>query len=166
MDHDYKLLSLRLHLEGNGIVRSWTPEHQIRSMVFRKHGFRGMRDRVIPDGLMSCSIEGEMQSIAVELELTLKNETKLKRVLRHYQEASDLHGVWYIVKTKSMIAPIRKLWNDYRFLNRGAQFFISVYDDEVKRPAQVDAHHLSTQKEIITSEMPPPPPLTSHPQRC
>ncbi|MDD4976225.1 MAG: hypothetical protein PHY93_17845 [Bacteriovorax sp.] len=36
LEHDLKLLSLRLILEGLGIVNSWTAEHQIRSMIYKK----------------------------------------------------------------------------------------------------------------------------------
>lgn len=31
LEHDYKLLSLRIALEDYGVARSWTPEHEIRS---------------------------------------------------------------------------------------------------------------------------------------
>jgi hypothetical protein len=147
LDHDYKLLSLRLAFEGNGIARSWTPEHQIRSLVFKKHGFRGMKDRVIPDALMSAKIHGRMESVAVELELTLKNETKLKKVLRHYREADDLYAVWYIVGKRSMLNQIHKVWSHYSFLSRGAKIFYSTLDEVMANPAQVGAHHLSIQIE-------------------
>ena len=36
LDHDVKLTDLRLCLEDVGVVRSWTPEHEIRSRLARK----------------------------------------------------------------------------------------------------------------------------------
>ena len=147
LEHDYKLLSLRLLLEGSGVARSWTPEHEIRSLIFKKYGFRGMKDRVIPDALMGAKVNGQMKSIAIELELTLKNETKLKKVLRHYREASDLYAVWYIVSKKSMMNQIHKIWNYYSFLSRGTKIFYSTLDELITNPAQVSAHHLSIQIE-------------------
>lgn len=147
LEHDYKLLSLRLLLEGNDVAHSWTSEHEIRSLIFKKYGFRGMKDRVIPDALMSAKINGQMKSIAVELELTLKNENKLKKVLRHYQEASDLYAVWYIVSKKSMMNQIQKIWNHYSFLSRGTKIFYCTLDEVMANPAQVAAHHLSIQIE-------------------
>ncbi len=166
LEHDYKLLSLRLLLEEGGIARSWTPEHEIRSMAFRKYGLRGMKDRVIPDALISTCVKGKMESVAVEMELTLKNETKLKKVLSHYREANDLLGVWYIIPRKSMTNQIHKVWNDCRHFAKGTNIFYSYLDDVMKNPltanlisieplrkigevftplpAQVTAHHLST----------------------
>lgn len=174
LDHDYKLLSLRLLFEGNGIVRSWTPEHEIRSMAFRKYGLRGMKDRVIPDALIGVSVKGKMESVALELELTLKNVSKLKKVIRHYQESEGLYAVWYIVPRKSMTDQIHKVWNDCRILAKSTRIFYSYLDEvmnspaaanlisvEPKRkiaevftplPAQVSAHHLSTPDEKKNEE--------------
>ena len=43
-EHDHKLLSLRLILERLGIVNSWTAEHQIRSMIYKKYSLREARE--------------------------------------------------------------------------------------------------------------------------
>lgn len=84
--HDLKLLSLRIELESSGIAYDWTPEHTIRSEIMRENGYRRIENLLIPDGLMSTSINGIKESIAVELELTQKNKTKLRKTLWNYQE--------------------------------------------------------------------------------
>ena len=169
LDHDYKLLSLRLVLEGNGIAHSWTPEHEIRSMVFKKYEIRGAKDRVISDGLMSVFVDGKMESVAVELELTLKNAKKLSKVLRHYRGCHDLLAVWYIVPNPAMANQIHRVWNQCGLYATQTKIFYSYLDEVMKNPkaarlmsaekpkalsdywrvlpAQVGAHHLSTHEE-------------------
>ena len=51
LEHDLKLTTLRLALEGNGIAWSWIPEHEIRSQLARRYGLRDLKSRLIPDVL-------------------------------------------------------------------------------------------------------------------
>lgn len=148
LDHDYKLLSLRLLLEGNGVARSWTPEHEIRSMAFRKYGLRGMKDRVIPDALMGVSVKGKMESVALELELTLKNSTKLKKVIRHYRDSDGLYGVWYIVPRKSIKDQIHKVWNECRILTKGTRIFYPYFDEVMATPATASLASIEPMRKI------------------
>lgn len=72
LEHDYRLVDLRMSLENSGVVHSWMPEHQIRSEIFRKHGPKDFQERIVPDGLIGILVNGKSESIALELELTLK----------------------------------------------------------------------------------------------
>jgi len=46
-------------------------------MVYKKYGLRDAQERLIPDGLMGLRVNDKMVSVAIELELTLKNRMKL-----------------------------------------------------------------------------------------
>lgn len=133
LEHDYKLVSLRLALEGNGIAHSWTPEHEIRSMVYKKYGLRDAQERLIPDGLMGVRVNDKMVSVAIELELTLKNRMKLKEIVRRYRLKNETFAVWYIVSSKMIIDQVYRLWID-----RGGytpiKIFFSYYDNVMKNP--------------------------------
>ena len=145
--HDYKLVSLRLALEGNGIAHSWTPEHEIRSMVYKKYGLRDAQERLIPDGLMGVRVNDKMVSVAIELELTLKNRMKLKEIVRRYRLKNETFAVWYIVSSKMIIDPVYRLWVD-----RGGytpiKIFFSYYDDVMKNPLRATLYNGESPKII------------------
>lgn len=147
LEHDYKLVSLRLALEGNGIAHSWTPEHEIRSMVYKKYGLRDAQERLIPDGLMGVRVNDKMVSVAVELELTLKNRMKLKEIVRRYRLKNETFAVWYIVSSKMIIDQVYRLWVD-----RGGytpiKIFFSYYDDVIKNPLRATLYNGESPKII------------------
>lgn len=108
--HDVKLSELRLTLEGHGIARSWIPEHEIRSAMARKHGLRKMKTETVPDGIMSLSYKGMMESVAVELELHYKNQDRYKQIFQSYRWKENIKAVWYFVPSKSLGKHLEKLW--------------------------------------------------------
>lgn len=134
LDHDYKLLALRLCLENHGIAHSWTPEHEIRSKVYKKHGLREAKNKLIPDGLMGIEVDGKKVSVAIELELTLKNTTKLKETLRRYQSVQETFAVWYIVPTRMILNQIHRMWHSYVPSSSTIKIYYSYYDEVMKNP--------------------------------
>ena len=114
LEHDYKLVSLRLALERSGIAHSWIPEHEIRSMIFKKYGLRNAKEKVIPDGLMGIKVNGKMESVAIELELHFKNEKRYKETIRRYQSMHDTYAVWFISPKKSILNQVYRLWMNSR----------------------------------------------------
>lgn len=108
--HDVMLADLRLTLEGHGIARSWIPEHEIRSLMARKHGLKKMKTETVPDGIMSISYQGVMESVAVELELHYKNQDRYKQIFEAYRWKENIKAVWYFVPSKSLGRHLEKLW--------------------------------------------------------
>lgn len=149
LEHDFTLLNLRLTLEGSGVSHSWMPEHQIRSSVFRKNGIRGIKDKLIPDGLMGIEVDGKKLSVAVELELTLKNSLKLKQIVRKYQDTGGLHAVWYIAPTASILNAVWREWNK-GFGNKRFNFYGSYLDQVMKNP--LEARLLGEKPHRLVSE--------------
>ncbi len=134
LEHDFKLLSLRLVLEGAGVAHNWTPEHEIRSMVFKKNGFRAAKEKLIPDGLMSIEVEGYTQSVAIELELTLKNIKRYEQTFRRYSDKRDLHAIWYVAPTNGIVNQVYGCWKKMKSLYRLPNLYVSYLDEVMKDP--------------------------------
>jgi hypothetical protein len=169
LEHDHKLISLRLCLEGSGIAYSWIPEYLIRANIFRKNDFRTAKEKLIPDGLMATVADGKRLSVAIELELTLKNKDKLRKTLFRYKQQGGIVGVWYISPTTSLLNSISAAWNSLGSSSAGNRLYLSVLDDVMKnslsskvfgngkgariselwtpRPAHPSAHSMSSQNE-------------------
>jgi DNA-binding HxlR family transcriptional regulator len=134
LEHDLNLVSVRLALEGCGISHSWMPEHQIRSTIFKKHGLQGIKDRLVPDGLMGIDIDGRKESVAIEMEMTLKSKKRIQTTLRRYLEKADVHAIWYLSPNYSILNSIFKQWQLIGGKNHGVKFYVSLLPDVLKNP--------------------------------
>ena len=56
IEHDHKLIALRLLLESVGVARAWMPEHETRSHMFKKYGLREIKNKIIPDGFIGIEL--------------------------------------------------------------------------------------------------------------
>ncbi len=129
LEHDHELISLRLNLENSGIAHSWIPEHLIRANIFKKNDFRTAKEKLIPDGLMATVADEKRLSVAIELELTLKNKDKLRKTLSRYRQQDGIVGVWYISPTTSLLNSISAMWNSLGGSSTGNRLYLSVLDD-------------------------------------
>jgi DNA-binding Lrp family transcriptional regulator len=134
LEHDYKLLAVRLALEEYGIAHSWTPEHEIRSLVYKKYGLRDAKDKLIPDGLIGIEVSGIKVSVVLELELNLKSARRYYHLFNRYQNIRDMHGVWYIVANPSQGNQLYKLWKKFNGHGSGMKLYISLLDEVLKNP--------------------------------
>jgi len=129
LEHDHKLVSLRLMLESLGLVNLWTAEHQIRSMIYKKYSLREAKNKLIPDGLMETSIRNYSESLAIELELNLKNKDKYQKIIYGYQGKDGLHAVWYIVSSQSILNCLKNYWSKTRSSYTKLKVFFTYLDD-------------------------------------
>lgn len=159
LEHDNKLISLRLNLEASRIAHSWIPEHLIRANIFRKNDFKTAKEKLIPDGLMGAEANGKRISIAIELELTLKNKDKLRKTLSRYRQQVGIAGVWYIAPTTSLLSSISSVWSSLGSIQSGTRLYLSVLDDVMKNSHQ--AKVLCLGRTTKTSELWTPRP--AHP---
>lgn len=135
LEHDFKLSCLRLTLEEYGFAHSWIPEHQIRSLALTKYGFEGAKSKLIPDGIMGVD-RGSMETVAVELELTLKDQLRIKDIVRRYQARKDLQAVWYVAKNKTILKSIFREWSQAKDKDTQIILYGSLYDEVVKTPLE------------------------------
>lgn len=134
LEHDFKLLSLRLALESTGVAHSWMPEHEIRSLIFKNNGFRAAKEKLIPDGFMGIEVGGFRQSVAIELELTMKNSKRYEQTFRKYSEKRDLHAIWYLAPTKGTVDHIYSIWKRIKSLYGCPILYLSYLDEVMKDP--------------------------------
>jgi hypothetical protein len=138
IEHDHKLIALRLLLERVGVARAWMAEHEIRSHMFKKYGLREIKNKIIPDGFMGAEVNGKMESVAIELELTLKNKKRYRNIVSHYQSKENLHAVWYIVPTSSMIKSIKETWKKHASSYSGVKVYFSGLNELMKNPLEAN----------------------------
>lgn len=129
LEHDHKLVGLRIALEVSGVSHSWTPEHEIRSFIVRKHGIKNMKDRVVPDAFMGIEMSGFKHSVAIELELTLKNKTKIRKTLSRYIDKGKFHALWYVAPKKSILDSVWRQWVVLGGQNSGIIFYASLLEE-------------------------------------
>lgn len=134
LDHDIKLVELRLQLEGVNLVHSWRPEHEIRAKVASRYGVRGISHRTIPDGLMGIENKGFKQTVAIELELSAKNQKRYRSIFWDYSRKKNLWGVWYVVGRKSIATQILTAAKSANYFRGEPYLFWSILDDVLKDP--------------------------------
>ncbi len=143
LDHDYKLVCLRLTLENAGIAHNWSPEHEIRSSVFRKYGIEKGKKEIIPDGIMHTALNNIKQAVAVELELTLKNKGKLHEVISRYSFKKEISSIWYVASSKGILRSVLKMWKKEKRITTNTELYGSLYEDVLKNPGEALAYSLS-----------------------
>lgn len=136
LEHDSLLSALRMRLEDSSIVQSWVPEHAIRKRVAVKHGLSEMKRRVIPDGIMSVRINGMNESIAVEVELSNKNQERYRQILHDYSKKKTIYAVWYLVKSETIRKQIEHAKNGTFFDSMKTRLFFSSLDDLFRDPLE------------------------------
>jgi len=148
LEHDLLLTTLRIQLEDHGITHSWIPEHEIRQSVARRHGLRETKRRVIPDGIMGTEINGLKESIAIELELSPKNQNRYREILRDYSHKESLFAVWYLVQSKTIKRQIEHAAKSLYLGAKSPKIFFSQVDDVLRDPMNAAIKSNSIQKKL------------------
>lgn len=156
LDHDLKLVDLRLRLEGSGITQSWRPEHEIRARVAAKHGLRTIADRIIPDALIGIETNGFRETVAIELELSIKNQKRYRSILREYASKDKIWGVWYVVHSPTIGKQIMKAAKHEIYISRGLHIFWSVFDEVMKDPLNAPIYSLTHTRKLSELWKPAP----------
>jgi hypothetical protein len=133
LEHDFKLLSLRLAMESIGVSKSWMPEHIIRSSIFEKYGLLRAKDKLVPDGFMAVEVDGIKHSIAIEVELTIKSRKRYLETFRRYSEKEGISGVWYLGRDKGILNQVRRNWYSS---NREIRLYCSFIDEVLQNPLE------------------------------
>jgi DNA-binding Lrp family transcriptional regulator len=134
LEHDSYLSSLRLRLESAGIAKAWIPEHDIRKQVATKYGLKGAARKVIPDGILSLEVNGLRESVAVELELSAKNQSRYREILYDYSGKENLWAVWYLVQSSTVERQILKARKALYRGSSGPKILFSKLDDVMLDP--------------------------------
>lgn len=130
LEHDYKISSLRLSFLNLKLYESWIPEHEIRSLLYKKYSFKGSLNKLIPDGLITIKRKGNVETWAMEMELSLKGKDRYEKIFKEYGKKENLSGIWYLVKGESNFKSLNDAYKRHSCLLHGKAFIIS-YVDEV-----------------------------------
>ncbi len=136
LEHDLKLINFRLSMERLGLVQNWTTEQEIKSMVFKNHSREEAKKKLIPDGLFISSKETQNKSVAVELEMTLKDKNRIKEVLKNYLEKKDLSYVWYVSPYKSILKSVFLIWKELKKGPHSVKLIGSLYEDVITNSSE------------------------------
>ena len=136
LEHDFKLLQLRLAMEGCGVSHKWNPEHEIRAIIFKNNNFRDAKQKVIPDGLMSIERDGFKESVAVELELNMKSAKRYEEIFRKYAGNKNIPWIWYVAPTKSILKQVLAGWLKVKAVHRVPYLCMSYLHEVMKDPVQ------------------------------
>jgi DNA-binding Lrp family transcriptional regulator len=129
--HDYKLIRLRMLFEELGIVKKWIAEHVIRSMVYKKYSLRDAKNKLIPDGIMETKLSGISKGMAIEVELNCKSNVRYRNIIKQYQYKDDVHAVWYIVGSNSLLKKLTEYWKRYSEYSSKVQVYFSLLEEVI-----------------------------------
>lgn len=148
LEHDKILTDLRLILEGGGVAHSWIPEHEIRSKMAKSHGLRGMESKTVPDGIIGVEYQTAKHSVAIELELSYKSQSRYKDIFWSYRNKDRLLAVWYLLPSKKFGESLGHLWTKHT--GQGARIWLlwSVVDDILENGAQAQVHYFDQSSRI------------------
>lgn len=148
LDHDFKLLQLRLAMEGCGVAHSWHPEHEIRAQIFKNNNFRAAKEKVIPDGLMSIERAGFKESVAVEMELRLKSSKRYDEIFLKYSGNQKITWIWYVAPTKGILKQVLAGWLRVKAVHRVPYLCMSFLDEVMKDPLKARLIGESNQRKL------------------
>ena len=132
--HDYKLSSLRQMLSKFKLYEYWLPEHELRSLIYKKYTFKGSLNKLIPDGLMTFRKNGIVETWAIEMELSLKNKNRYEKIFREYGKKENLKGIWYFVQGDSLFKSLKENFKTFSYLLNGKALMISFIDEVLCTP--------------------------------
>ena len=142
LDHDLKLIEVRMKLENIGLVKSWTTEQKIKSLVYKSNSRLEAKKKLIPDGVFITSLENQNKSVAIELELTLKDKKRIKEVIKNYLAKKDLSFVWYISPQKNILKSLFTEWTTMIKDSNGVRLIASLYDEVIINPLEAHIYTL------------------------
>jgi len=140
LEHELKLVSLRIALEGSEIAQSWIPEHEIRHKVFQRNGLDTGRRMLVPDGIMGVESLDGPESVAIELELNFKNSGRWVKVFRDYRSRKTIRSLWYVVDDASIGRAALKAWKETSFIKSNLKFYWSELNAALKYPTAAILH--------------------------
>lgn len=172
LNHDYELTRLRIFLERTGIASNWVSEHQLKSHIFSKYGRSEAKNKQIPDGVFDSEVKDYKVACAVELELSLKDKARYRKIINNYLYKEHLHLVWYFVQSKSLFNTLKSYWYKERssfskvkvfftylqdlqingveakMIGLESTYLIKNYFSNLKQSAHLPAHSVSMSKEF------------------
>lgn len=158
--HDILLSEVRIRLENVGLADDWTSEHVLRTNAWRDNRRITKDKELIPDGLFSTIVGQKTEAIAVEFELSGKNQKRYEAILGAYLLRKSLWAVWYIVENKTLGKTLQNVWRKINHGIRNDLLIWSHLDELLANPWEVQIHseHFSYRlRDLISMRQPNSP---------
>lgn len=113
-DHDRLLQELRLVFEQSPLVSRYMPEHEVKRVLAERHGKKERRDvgYKVPDSLFELKTTHKPLRVALELELTMKSESRYWKNFRELLTSSDFDVVIFVTASEMMSEALRQIIKD------------------------------------------------------
>ena len=89
---------------------------------------------------MGVEVGGLKESVAVELELSIKNQRRYRRIIRDYGNKKNLWAFWYVVHSQSIARQIAKAAKDSWHRGNQPYFLWSLLNEVMNDPLNATVH--------------------------
>ncbi len=115
-DHDTILQDLQRMFSGSPLVSEFVPEHQVREILARKHGFEdaGGRHYKVPDGLFRLQTAKRTLRVALELEIARKGKARLRHIFKQLSRSRDFDVIFFVVADEAVLTLLKALLDEVR----------------------------------------------------
>jgi len=133
-EHDKILTTIRIRLEGRGIVKDWVSERLIRSR--EDYLFISDKEKIIADAYCKSLEHGD--NLIVEFENSRKSNNRITKLLASYQKYLGLskkkEKVLFLFASSSLLASYKKIYADSNCSFEVS--FIEISDLDILKEAQ------------------------------
>jgi len=89
---------------------------------------------LIPDGRMTIKKNGNLETWAIEMELSLKNKTRYEKIFKEYGKKENVKGIWYFVQGESLFKSLKENIKKSSYLLNGKKVVISFIEEVFGNP--------------------------------
>ncbi len=102
--HDKILIRLRRIFEESPLISHYTPEHELRAALAKKHGRQEKRDEryKVPDALFHLKTPTGHFKVALELELSIKSKVRYATMMRQLCISDDFSVVFFVASDEAL----------------------------------------------------------------
>jgi hypothetical protein len=110
LEHDVLVGDARIALDSVGIGTGWQPGFVLKQIAGETKCLRPWELETIPDGVFGVLVRGEPESVAFEVELSLKARSRYRRVFGVYAEKARFSRLWYAVGSERIGQVLMEEW--------------------------------------------------------
>ena len=135
--HDEFVLGGVLDLERHGFVGHWTTEAELKSLGLDAYRIEGsLTDAKYPDAILYLNGIGSDNKVALEMELTLKEKSRYRKIMSAYSFVRELRLLLFVVANPAIEAAIRAAAEEVFFPKDATTLTFMRLADWKKNPAE------------------------------
>jgi dihydroxyacetone kinase DhaKLM complex PTS-EIIA-like component DhaM len=135
--HDELLLGGVLDLERQGFLGHWTTEAELKSLGLDAYRVEGsLTDAKYADAILYLAGIGSDNKVAVEMELTLKEKSRYRKIMSAYSFVRELRLLLFVVANPAIEAAIRAAADEVFFPKEATTLAFMELSDWKRNPAE------------------------------